>query len=64
MVSHPETGSDPQIGSDRDRGRDSRGMSLPFAFFFCKGSHQHIDSCHGRVIQNQQYLFPIYLLLP
>ena len=23
-----------------------------------------IDSCHGRVIQNQQNLFPIFLLLP
>ena len=23
-----------------------------------------IDSCHGRVIWNQQYLFPIFLLLP
>ena len=22
MVSHPETGSDPSIGSDQDRGRD------------------------------------------
>ena len=22
------------------------------------------DSCHGRVIQNQQKLFPIFLLLP
>ena len=25
MVSHPETGSDSPIGSDRDRGRHSRG---------------------------------------
>ena len=25
MVSHPETGSDSPIGSDRDRGRDSFG---------------------------------------
>ena len=24
MVSHPDTGSDPPIGSDRDLGRDSR----------------------------------------
>ena len=24
MVSQPETGSDPPIGSDRDRGRDTR----------------------------------------
>ena len=24
MVSHPETGSDSPIGSDRDRGRDSK----------------------------------------
>ena len=23
-----------------------------------------IDSCHGGVIRNQQYLFPIFLLLP
>ena len=23
-----------------------------------------LDSCHGRVIQNQQNLFPIFLLLP
>ena len=23
MVSHPETGSDSPVGSDRDRGRDS-----------------------------------------
>ena len=25
MVSHPETGSDSPIGSDRDRGRDTYG---------------------------------------
>ena len=25
MVSHPETGSDSPIGSDRDRGRDMKG---------------------------------------
>ena len=37
MVSHPETGSDPPIGSDRESGRDSRGVgprNLPrFAYF-------------------------------
>ena len=27
MVSHPETGSDSPIGSDRDRGRDKGPMS-------------------------------------
>ena len=26
MVSHPETGSDSPIGSDRDRGRDSSDL--------------------------------------
>ena len=26
MVSHPETGSDSPIGSDRDRGRDNQHM--------------------------------------
>ena len=26
MVSHPETGSDSPIGSDRDRGRDSSAL--------------------------------------
>ena len=28
MVSHPENGSDSPIGSDRDRGRDSRIVAL------------------------------------
>ena len=28
MVSHPETGSDSPIGSDRDRGRDTQLPSL------------------------------------
>ena len=32
MVSHPETGSDSPIGSDRDRGRDI--MGLPNCFIF------------------------------
>ena len=27
MVSHPETGSDSPIGSDRDRGRDMESIS-------------------------------------
>ena len=27
MVSHPETGSDSPIGSDRDRGRDSENFA-------------------------------------
>ena len=29
MVSHPETGSDSPIGSDRDRGRDSHSLQVP-----------------------------------
>ena len=29
MVSHPETGSDSPIGSDRDRGRDNK----PYKYF-------------------------------
>ena len=29
MVSHPETGSDSPIGSDRDRGRDRRSLVKP-----------------------------------
>ena len=29
MVSHPETGSDSPIGSDRDRGRDKRSTVTP-----------------------------------
>ena len=28
MVSHPETGSDSPIGSDRDRGRDRNGRPV------------------------------------
>ena len=28
MVSHPETGSDSSIGSDRDRGRDNIDESI------------------------------------
>ena len=32
MVSHPETGSDPPIGSDRESGRDR--TSLPLSVFF------------------------------
>ena len=31
MVSHPETGSDSSIGSDRDRGRDIESMRTPFS---------------------------------
>ena len=30
MVSHPETGSDSPIGSDRDRGRDRIGNVLNY----------------------------------
>ena len=31
MVSHPETGSDSPIGSDRDRGRDrANGHIMPY----------------------------------
>ena len=30
MVSHPETGSDSSIGSDRDRGRDRRSLEAAF----------------------------------
>ena len=29
MVSHPKTGSDSPIGSDRDRGRDKTGYATP-----------------------------------
>ena len=29
MVSHPETGSDSPIGSDRDRGRDNTSTNAP-----------------------------------
>ena len=28
MVSHPETGSDSPIGSDRDRGRDTLALGI------------------------------------
>ena len=31
MVSHPETGSDSPIGSDRDRGRDIEPNPRPIA---------------------------------
>ena len=34
MVSHPETGSDSPIGSDRDRGRDSTPMAWPWPPIF------------------------------
>ena len=30
MVSHPETGSDSPIGSDRDRGRDKKCYFEPY----------------------------------
>ena len=29
MVSHPELGSDPPIGSDRESGHDTRGVPMP-----------------------------------
>ena len=32
MVSHPETGSDPPIGSDRESGRDTLLVHFPFWF--------------------------------
>ena len=35
--------------------------ALPRALY---DSRWHGDSCHGRVIRNQQNLFPIFLLLP
>ena len=35
MVSHPETGSDSPIGSDRDRGRDKKTIPiLSYSFNF------------------------------
>ena len=53
MVSHPETGSDSPIGSDRDRGRDivrahcahkaSAGYTLPRARCALGGAHWQ---CH------------------
>ena len=40
MVSHPETGSDSPIGSDRDRGRDSTGwLSVIFIYLFILSLH-------------------------
>ena len=55
MFSHPETGSDPPIGSDRESGCDSTPSSLPpfdfhhkffmflsFLFFFFFGYLIHI----------------------
>ena len=33
MVSHPELGSDPLIGSDRESGRDTIGLILAFHVF-------------------------------
>ena len=38
MVSHPKTGSDSPIGSDRDRGRDIG--------FICKGTIVPTDSAN------------------
>ena len=32
MVSHPETGSDSPIGSDRDRGRDNIHANIFFMY--------------------------------
>ena len=36
MVSHPETGSDSPIGSDRDRGRDSYSRDFELPSHDCK----------------------------
>ena len=36
----------------------------PCLSFMSGGRFKHFDSCHGRVIRNQQNLFPIFLLLP
>ena len=42
MVSHPETGSDSPIGSDRDRGRDSKCCHMEHFFAACFGPpHLH-----------------------
>ena len=38
MVSHPETGSDSPIGSDRDRGRDSTNG---YIFVLVKFNDEH-----------------------
>ena len=35
MVSHPETGSDSPIGSDRDRGRDSTTLVMSCFEYQC-----------------------------
>ena len=40
MVSHPETGSDSPIGSDRDRGRD---ISLPRCLSFGHSWNHPVD---------------------
>ena len=51
MVSHPETGSDSPIGSDRDRGRDNESTTEKFglisknrSFIKEKGFHHPMTS--------------------
>ena len=50
MVSHPETGSDSPIGSDRDRGRDTHtalqiisiGCKFAYLLSLCKVGLRHV----------------------
>ena len=47
MVSHPETGSDSPIGSDRDRGRDTNTILCTYLFnliIFQKGLNLGSDT--------------------
>ena len=41
MVSHPETGSDSPIGSDRDRGRDTHFCNKLFESLLSKYGVRH-----------------------
>ena len=43
MVSHPELGSDPPIGSDRESGRDSRDITISVTTEFCFSSHSLLN---------------------
>ena len=50
MVSHPETGSDSPIGSDRDRGRDRVHVHLCFLPLLRDLTHTSTYSWGGAVL--------------
>ena len=64
MVSHPETGSDSPIGSDRDRGRDTKASNKCQLFFqVLRKSFQWDTSCEEAFLALKTYLSSLPILV-